>query len=273
MLNNNPIVNPSDPTYNVQLGSYEQELPSEPALITFETSAELDKLYQAMAKVSLEIQNPKKTKKVTKNLKNGQVIEYWYAPLEGSYEEIRKVAPKNGICFFQDIETINSNIIITTEVGHESGQYRRTRVVAVVPDFTDYNGKSRKPTAQEYASSITYFRRYAINGCFAICGDDDDDGGEASKDAGSSGQVKKPNYNQKDESKKEPLKNHAPQTQPGFITFQQGNDLKMLGINNGWSVDDMTIAVFNVTGEKKWSSIEQKHLTILNGLFGKKKGE
>jgi len=71
-----------------------------------------------------------------------------------------------------------------------------------------------------------------------------------------------------------PLKNHAPQVEGSTkITFNQANELKLLGLKNGWSVDYMTDAIRKTANTEMWSEIQNKHMAVLQGLFGKKMGE
>lgn len=75
------------------------------------------------------------------------------------------------------------------------------------------------------------------------------------------------------ESEKKQLKNYAPQQVDGQtkINFNQANDLKMLGFKNDWTVDQMTESIKKIANTEMWSEIQNKHLPVLQGLFGKKR--
>lgn len=239
-------------------------------LKSFECGGDMAAFYDDMSKLQGELVPPKKDQLVSMPLKNGGKKEYKFAALEDNYDAIKKVAPEYGFCFFQDIESFQNQIVVTTEVGHKSGAFRRTRVIAKVPTFKDFHGNERDATPQEIASSITYFRRYAISGAFGFASEADDDAESVSDKEKVA--PKKPDFSP---PPKKEIVNHAPQSQaeiPGKLDFKGANELKALGFSNGWSVDQMTKTIEQITGSVKWSDVENKHLPVLKGLFGKQKG-
>ncbi len=254
---------------------------------TFETSSELNELYKAMAKTQAEIKPIIKAESVNMDLKNGRKLQYDYATLGQAYEALKSTAHRNGLCLFQDIQTIGDQTFILTEIGHESGQYRRTRVVVDMPEYTDYNGKTRKPTFQEFGSAITYLRRYACVGAFALSLLDDD-ALEASTNAGSRQsnspftEAKRAPQKSVDSTPKEstkttasdqqpkPITNHAPKiTGESKIAFSEANSLKEAGFKNNWTLDLMNHEVQLLVGKSDWTMLQKKHIPVLAGLFSK----
>lgn len=233
---------------------------------TFESSEQLNEFYSAMAKCQGEMGPLIKDNKVSMELKNGQRKQYNYADLGQAYEIIKEVAPKHGICFFQDLQTINGKVFIVTEIGHSSGQYRRIRVEVIVPEFTNYDKQPRQATPQEFGSAVTYQRRYAILGAFGIASVDDD-GQEASKAPKQPTPAKPTSPFEKKIEEPKPLVNHAPQT--GFLDFKTQGELKTLGFKNGWKVEQMQEAVKAISGATKWGEIPIKHLESLKSEFNK----
>lgn len=123
------------------------------------TKTEHKSIVEAMSAVMGEIQDPA-LDAVNPHFKSK------YASLPAVLKAIRPLASKHGLSVVQLID----GSTVQTKVYHSSGG-EITSVVQLPPT----------QSMQNLGSAITYARRYALTAIFAICGDEDDDGNEASK--------------------------------------------------------------------------------------------
>jgi hypothetical protein len=122
-------------------------------------SAQVGELFSALAKCQAEIQNPQR------NAEN-PFFKSSYADLTSIWDVVREPLTKNGLSIAQFPGREGNEVLLTTVLAHESGQYIISRM-AMTPEKDNPHGQ---------ASCITYMRRFALaaaTGC-APAGDDDD---------------------------------------------------------------------------------------------------
>jgi hypothetical protein len=92
-----------------------------------------------------------------------------YADLAGVVEHIRPVLAKHGLVVSQHIEDQGEHPVITTILGHSSGQFLISTMRLLMS----------KADMQGVGSAVTYARRYAYCAVLGIVADRDDDGNAA----------------------------------------------------------------------------------------------
>ena len=117
----------------------------------------------ALAKFQGEVTNPS-------NTATNPFFKSKYAPLETVLNTVRSILSKHGLSVIQAPSTEDNNIVITTILIHESGEYIEPEPLKLKMD---------KVSAQGAGSSITYARRYALSSILGIASEDDDDGNHA----------------------------------------------------------------------------------------------
>jgi hypothetical protein len=140
---------------------------SDPEPITPPTSSDdVADLFGAFAKAQGKFEVPKRSKKVRVQTKTGGSYEYAYATLDDIVAAIREPLAANGLSFFQPATSSPGFVQVSTRLVHESGQWC---------EF----GPFTLPSAggpQDYGSTLTYARRYALSTSFGIVTEEDDDG-------------------------------------------------------------------------------------------------
>ena len=96
-----------------------------------------------------------------------------YADLAAVIDATRKPFADNGLAVTQIIDHTDTALpVLITRLMHESGEYLEGRML--MPPMVK---------AQEYGSTLTYYRRYALSAIAGIASDDDDDGNHALESA------------------------------------------------------------------------------------------
>lgn len=142
-------------------------------------SAEVDKLFDALAEAQLQLKvAPKDSKNPHFNSK--------YADLQAVWETIKLPLTRNKLAVSQVLNESGEHATLTTILAHSSGQWIKsiTPIKLKVSRINKATGEVYEITLtpQEFCSAVTYFRRMAlsaITGCYA--GEADDDGNEAEK--------------------------------------------------------------------------------------------
>ena len=106
-------------------------------------------------------------KNKTANIKSEKgSYSYAYADLADILEAVKPHLLANGLAISQHPEQLERGIIVTTLLGHESGEWLESTYT--VPGAT--------LTAQNVGSIITYARRYALAAILGVAPDEDVDG-------------------------------------------------------------------------------------------------
>jgi hypothetical protein len=87
-----------------------------------------------------------------------------YADLAAVWEACQKVLPKNGIAVIQPVTVVNGEVVVTTMLVHESGEFISCDL-PLVPT---------QSTPQAVGSAITYGRRYGLSSMVGVAPEDDD---------------------------------------------------------------------------------------------------
>lgn len=128
-------------------------------------SESIKNLAIALAKFQAEVKNPP-------NTANNPFFKSKYAPLSEVLNTTRPILSKHGLSVVQAPSGDGENIVVTTLLLHESGEWIESEPLIL---------KADKPTAQGAGSAITYARRYALSAMLGISSEDDDDGNQAGK--------------------------------------------------------------------------------------------
>jgi len=110
---------------------------------------------------------------ITKNKKNTQ-FNYAYADLDTVLATIHSALREVGLYMFQECKTMKEFVEVETFIEHESGEIRSYGVIQM-PVFLG----GKMSSIHAYASALTYAKRYALCGIFALSADTDDDGNSA----------------------------------------------------------------------------------------------
>lgn len=123
-----------------------------------EQSADVAKLFEALAKAQGEMANAPRTKKSHYGM---------YADLATVRDVTRGPLAKNGLCLIQVVVPYGSGgeMAVASTLGHTSGQWIRSCIPIKA-------GLS----PQQLAANVTYARRIAYSAIVGIAADDDDDG-------------------------------------------------------------------------------------------------
>jgi len=100
----------------------------------------------------------------------GGEFSYQYAKLDDVIAAIRPILKANGLSFTQGVSTTPEGVSITTMLLHTSGEWFETTMELKA----DTSGK--KNALQALGSSVTYARRYCLEGILGIATTGDDDG-------------------------------------------------------------------------------------------------
>lgn len=137
-------------------------------------SESISNLAAALAKFQAEVVSPK-------NNADNPYFSSKYAPLHEVINVIREPLSKNGLSYIQSTLTEGQNVIITTLLMHESGEYIESDPLSL-PGLQSLKGGSKDFTPQGIGSAITYGRRYSLTAILGIASEDDTDGNEGTPD-------------------------------------------------------------------------------------------
>lgn len=131
----------------------------------FESSVELNKIFEALAKVQGAMGFAKKDSE-------NPFYRTTYADLASCWETCRELLSKKNLCVIQlTQESKDGMVIVRSILGHSSGQWI-SGMLALKPTKTDPQG---------VGAAFTYGRRFGLMGLVGIAPDDDDDGNSISK--------------------------------------------------------------------------------------------
>ena len=125
---------------------------------------------QAMSNFQSEKPDLKKTAKVDVALKTGGRMKYNFNPLPRIQKAIDPVLSKFGLSYRWEQEQENGKIKITCIVSHIDGHSEKTWLMA------DSDTSGSKNAIQGIGSTVSYLKRYTLEGALGLSSDDDDDG-------------------------------------------------------------------------------------------------
>lgn len=137
------------------------------------TSESVKNIAKALAQFQAEVKNPT-------NTANNPYFNSKYAPLDEVLNTVRPILSKHGLSVLQFPSGDGQNIIVTTVVMHESGEWIESDPLTLRAD---------KATAQGAGSAITYARRYSLSAVLGISSEDDDDGNYATQQTKQAGKA------------------------------------------------------------------------------------
>ena len=125
-------------------------------------SAELNKLFESLAKAQLEME-------VARTDSINPYFKSRYADLASIVKASRPFLAKNGICVIQRTVTKDSGkVFLYTRLCHSSGQWIESNMEVKPP----------KSDIQTMGSYLTYLRRYMYSALTGVVASDEDDDGE-----------------------------------------------------------------------------------------------
>ncbi|MBN9416013.1 MAG: ERF family protein [Candidatus Eremiobacteraeota bacterium] len=139
-------------------------------------SRRIHKIARDLAKAQLEFAAVAKDHEVVVKGKEGKAgYSYTYADLADVLEAVRPALNKHGISVLQPLayDKKEKEAVVTTILMHKSGQWIRS----------EFRFPSHTLDIQNMGSLYTYMRRYSLTAMLAVCAREDDDDGEAHKDA------------------------------------------------------------------------------------------
>lgn len=130
-----------------------------------ETFAEFSK---AFSKFQSEVTNPKMTA-------NNPYFDSKYAPLSEVLSAVRPPLTKHGLSIYQDVASHEDQVIITTTIFHESGEWLESSPL-ILPAYQKLKNGNKEFNAQGAGSAISYAKRYQLQAALGIAADEEDDG-------------------------------------------------------------------------------------------------
>jgi len=128
------------------------------------TSDSIAQIACALTKALGELTDVPKGREAKIPTKTGNSYAYKYADLADALQMVRPILARHNLAVMQNASTSGDDVLITTTIIHESGEYVTFAPLAL--------GQGR--TAQEAGSAITYGRRYHLLACLGLAADDDD---------------------------------------------------------------------------------------------------
>lgn len=122
----------------------------------------------ALAKFQEEVRHPE-------NSATNPQFRSKYAPLNVVINTVKPILAKNGLSFIQSTGAEGENIVVTTVLLHESGEFIESDPL-VLPAYQIKKGGEKDFNAQGAGSAITYARRYSLSAILGLSSEDDDDG-------------------------------------------------------------------------------------------------
>lgn len=136
-------------------------------------SESVKNIAKSLAQFQAEVKNPV-------NTANNPFFKSKYAPLDEVLNTVRPILSKHGLSVLQFPSGDGQNIVVTTVVMHESGEWIESDPLTLRAD---------KATAQGAGSAITYARRYSLSAVLGISSEDDDDGNYATQQTKQAGKA------------------------------------------------------------------------------------
>ena len=128
------------------------------------SSERIDQLVDALAKAQLEFPPLVRNKEVFVVSRSGTRFAFKYATLDRLLDAVRAPLANHGLVLVQTTHQNGQQIILETTLLHNSGQWISSELVLRPGE-----------TSQEFGSSLTYMRRYAIAALLCLAPEEDDD--------------------------------------------------------------------------------------------------
>jgi len=138
-----------------------------------QTSAEIDKLTEALAKAQKAFAPIPKDREVTVHAKSG-TYKFKYATLDAILSATKPALSENGLVLTQGITEDGNGL--QTNLMHASGQWIMNITGMIISGRRGADGQTYPPSNQELGSAQSYARRYGISALLCITADEDDDG-------------------------------------------------------------------------------------------------
>ena len=133
-------------------------------------SESVDQIATALAEAQKSIKNPEKNREVTVRSDKGS-YKFRYATLDCILDTVREPLTTNGLWFTHTLdEGDGGKFRLVTTLLHKSGQW----IASEQPLFVEKAGSN-----QAFGSALSYAKRYAVMGLFALSADEDDDANHA----------------------------------------------------------------------------------------------
>lgn len=139
-------------------------------------SESIGHLAGALSKFQAKVKQPKK------DAKNPQFSSK-YVPFESIVEAAAETLGEFGLSFTQNTWVEDEDGVVQTMIMHESGEWIMTNPLSL-PAFQMVKGGGKTYNAQAVGSALTYAKRYQLGAALGIAAEVDDDGNDASKNAG-----------------------------------------------------------------------------------------
>lgn len=143
-----------------------------------EMSNEVNEIFAALSIAQQKIEGAAKESETEQFKKNG--VSGKYADLLSVWTACREHLTAQGLSVMQGVDTNEGSVVVSTMLGHKSGQWVRSSI-AWEPSKTDPQG---------VGSLITYLRRYGLAAMVGVAPMDEDD--DATKSMGRPQQAKMP---------------------------------------------------------------------------------
>lgn len=150
-----------------------RELEAKPASIfARKPEPEVGDLVAALAEAQAELEQPKRSRTVRVQTRDGGSFEYHYAELTDVISAAKAVLAPRGIAFIQPAETDLERKLVRVWTAFLKGEQRL--------DFGPLEMPLPSADVQTIGSAITYGRRYLLSTALGIAAEHDDDGVAAS---------------------------------------------------------------------------------------------
>lgn len=177
-------------------------------------------------------------------------IKYEYAPLESIISSCKVALSENELSFSQSFMFYPEYAVVETLLMHSSGEW-------IITEFPVLLNEANK--MQLIGAAATYARRYALIETIGVQPDDEDDDAQNEEFIQNKSTFKQ-------SPKKELSKSVAPPPS-NKITEAQAKELYNLGINGGYTAQEMISALKATVGVDKWNSVPASEYERLKGLF------
>lgn len=207
------------------------ELP--PDAMSIEQSAELGKLFEALAKAQAEM------RPAVMDMKNPHYNSR-YASLTSIQDAYREPLAKHGLALIQQIFFDGDAYWIRTLLGHSSGQWLSNEFKLLI----------EKSNMQGLGSAVTYARRYGISSLVGVVDTEDDDGNSALPAKTETAPASQPNPN----APKIIPKSDVKPKDPNEIYLERMRRLFALADERGWTQEAIKLYIqeaYGITSTKQ----------------------